>query len=137
MANYYSQGDKSIADRLIQDHTFEVGFSSARTRPFNLKEFIATENASLRTQAAVKKVDLTQASGNVDGFARRTITRVEISANINTNNVVGTFNCQFCGVILKKNGQVLELLSTEVLQEQITNSSSLSVKHTYTFTYAI
>ena len=137
MANYYSQGDKSIADRLVQDYTFEIGFSSASKKPFDLKEFTGTENASLRTTANVRKVDLTQASGSVSGFSRRTITKIELSADINTNNVSGTFDCKFCGVILKRGDVPVELLSIEILQEEITSSSDLSVVHTYTFTYEV
>lgn len=137
MANRYSLGDKSIVDRLTQDFTFEVGFSSAQLKPFNLKEFEASEDSSLRTTATTEKKDLIQVSGTTSGTTTKNITQFIISANIDTSNVSGAFNCKFCGVILKKSGVALELLSTEPLVEIITSSSTLTVQHTYTFNFEV
>lgn len=138
MANYYSIGDKDIVDRLIQDFTFEIGFSSSPLPPFDLKGFESFEESTLRTPATTEKTVLVNASGSVgSGFTSQSITQLKISADINTNNVSGTFDCKHCGVILKKDGVVVELMSLEPLQEQITSSSTLSVEHTYTFKFNV
>lgn len=121
MANYYSTGDNSLINRLLNvAYSYEVGFSSSIIKPNNLKEFISTEVNSMRIIGALEKPNETQ---------------LTISANTSGFSINETFKCKWCGVIIIQNSADLELLSIEPMVEDLTPTSIVSLVHTYTLNF--